>query len=149
LLSWNARHFNNKVLICEPPDEKKLPKNSGLVISAVCAATIRRFPPASLQHNRIPPFQSIEPIALTKEDPMPVSHDLYQDLHYPREIVQQRRQQDKALDRLLDEYMDIDNQVLAAESISAGNFVDEDLRHLKERRLAVKYMIERQLERKA
>jgi len=45
--------------------------------------------------------------------------------------------------------MDIDNQVLAAESISAGNFVDEDLRHLKERRLAVKYMIERQLERKA
>jgi hypothetical protein len=75
---------------------------------------------------------------------MPVSHDLYQDLHYPREIVQQRRQQDKALDRL-----DIDNQVLAAESISAGNFEDEDLRHLKERRLAVKYMIERQLERKA
>ena len=59
---------------------------------------------------------------------MPVSHDLYQDLHYPREIVQQRRQQDKALDRLLDEYVDIDNQVLAAESISAGNFVDEDLR---------------------
>jgi uncharacterized protein YdcH (DUF465 family) len=113
------------------------------------AATIRRFPSASLQHNRIPPFQSDKPIALTKEDLMPVSHDLYQDLHYPREIVQQRRQQDKALDRLLDEYMDIDNQVLAAESISAGNFVDEDLRHLKERRLAVKYMIERQLERKA
>ena len=45
--------------------------------------------------------------------------------------------------------MDIDNQVLAAESISAGNFVDEDLLHLKERRLTVKYMIERQLERKA
>ena len=80
---------------------------------------------------------------------MPVSHDLYQDLHYPREIVQQRRQQDKALDRLLDENMDIDNQVLAAESISAGNFEDEDLRRLKERRLAVKYMIERQLEQKA
>ena len=59
------------------------------------------------------------------------------------------RDRDKALDRLLDEYVDIDNQVLAAESISAGNFVDEDLRHLKERRLAVKYMIERQLERKS
>jgi len=83
-----------------------------------------------------------------QEDAMPVSHDLYQDLQYPREIVQQRRQQDAKLDRLLDEYMDIDNQVLAAESISAGNFVDEDLRHLKERRLAVKYMIESQLERK-
>ncbi|ANC02730.1 MULTISPECIES: hypothetical protein [Pseudomonas] len=80
---------------------------------------------------------------------MPVSHDLYQDLHYPREIVQQRRQQDKTLDRLLDDYVDLDNQVLAAESISAGNFVDEDLRHLKEKRLAVKFMIERQLERKA
>jgi len=104
-----------------------------------------------LRFNRIalPPFQSVKRIALTKEDAVPVSHDLYQDLHYPREIVQQRRQQDKALDRLLDEYVDIDNQVLAAEAISAGNFVDEDLRHLKERRLAVKYMIERQLERKA
>jgi len=83
------------------------------------------------------------------EDAMPVSHDLYQDLHYPREIVQQRRQTDKTLDRLLDEYVDIDNQVLAAESISAGNFEDEDLRRLKERRLTVKYMIERQLQPKA
>lgn len=45
--------------------------------------------------------------------------------------------------------MDIDNQVLAAESISAGIADDDDLRRLKERRLAVKYMIERQLERKA
>lgn len=80
---------------------------------------------------------------------MPVSHDLYQDLHYPREIVQQRRQADKELDRLLDDYTDIDNQVLAAESISAGNYEDDDLRRLKERRLSVKYMIERQLDRKA
>jgi len=79
---------------------------------------------------------------------MPVSHDLYQDLHYPREIVQQRRQSDKELDRLLDDYTDIDNQVLAAESISAGNYEDDDLRRLKERRLSVKYMIERRLERK-
>ena len=38
---------------------------------------------------------------------------------------------------------------VSAESISAGNFEDEDLRRLKERRLAVKYMIERQLEHKA
>ncbi|AMA45325.1 hypothetical protein ACI2KE_05255 [Pseudomonas monteilii] len=80
---------------------------------------------------------------------MPVSHDLYQDLHYPREIVQQRRQTDKELDRLLDDYTDIDNQVLAAEAISAGNYEDDDLRRLKERRLSVKYLIERQLERKA
>ncbi|AIR91380.1 hypothetical protein [Pseudomonas cremoricolorata] len=80
---------------------------------------------------------------------MPVSHDLYQDLHYPREIVQQRRKVDDKLDSLLDEYVDIDNQVLAAEAISAGNFVDEDLLHLKEKRLTVKYLIEQQLERKA
>jgi len=111
--------------------------------------TIRRFSTASLQHNGFPSFQSGKQIVLTKEATMPVSHDLYQDLQYPREIVQQRRQQDKTLDRLLDEYVDIDNQVLAAESISAGNFEDEDLRQLKARRLAVKYMIESQLERKA
>ena len=78
---------------------------------------------------------------------MPVSHDLYQDLHYPREIVQQRRQKDPELDRLLDEYVDIDNQVLAAESISAGNFTDDDLHRLKERRLATKYRIELRLDK--
>lgn len=80
---------------------------------------------------------------------MPVSHDLYQDLHYPREIVQQRRQQDQTLDRLLDEYVDIDNQVLAAEAISAGYTSDDDLHRLKERRLSVKYMIDSQLKREA
>lgn len=78
---------------------------------------------------------------------MPVSHDLYQDLNYPREIVQQRRQQDPKLDSLLDEYMDIDNQVLAAESISAGNFEDDDLRLLKEKRLATKFRIKLHLEK--
>ncbi|WP_434681569.1 hypothetical protein J3P77_10440 [Pseudomonas sp. R1-18] len=78
---------------------------------------------------------------------MPVSHDLYQDLHYPREIIQQRRQTDPELDRLLDAYVDIDNQVLAAESISAGNVDDQGLRALKERRLATKYMIEKQLDK--
>ncbi|MBA1200654.1 hypothetical protein G7009_02450 [Pseudomonas capeferrum] len=76
---------------------------------------------------------------------MPVSHDLYQDLHYPREIVQQRRQQDKELDRLLDAYVDLDNQILAAESISAGNFEDDDMRLLKERRFAVKCLIDDRL----
>jgi uncharacterized protein YdcH (DUF465 family) len=78
---------------------------------------------------------------------MPVSHDLYQDLHYPREIVQQRRQTDPELDRLLDAYVDIDNQVLAAESIRAGNVDDDGLRVLKERRLATKLMIEKQLDK--
>lgn len=93
--------------------------------------------------------KQLTPLAHHKDSAMPVSHDLYQDLHYPREIVQQRRQHDKDLDRLLDDYMDIDNQVLAAEAISAGNFEDDDLRRLKERRLSIKFMIERQLERKA
>jgi len=76
---------------------------------------------------------------------MPASHDLYQDMNCSKEAVQQRRQQDPELDRLLDEYMDLDNQVLAAESISAGNVEDDDLRKLKEQRLSIKDKITRQL----
>ncbi|MFL6536042.1 MAG: YdcH family protein [Pseudomonas sp.] len=76
---------------------------------------------------------------------MPASHDLYQDLNCSKETVQQRRQQDPELDRLLDEYTDVDNQVLAAESISAGNVEGDDIRKLKEQRLSIKDKIARQL----
>jgi uncharacterized protein len=77
---------------------------------------------------------------------MPASHDLYQDLNCSKEAIQQRRQQDPELDRLLDQYVDMDNQVLAAESISAGNVEDDDIRKLKAQRLAIKDLISRQLE---
>jgi uncharacterized protein len=76
---------------------------------------------------------------------MPASHDLYQDLNCSKEAIQQRRQQDPELDRLLDQYVDMDNQVLAAESISAGNVEDDDVRKLKAQRLAIKDLISRQL----
>jgi uncharacterized protein len=76
---------------------------------------------------------------------MPASHDLYQDLNCSKEAIQQRRQQDPELDRLLDQYVDMDNQVLAAESISAGNVEDDDIRKLKAQRLAIKDLISRQL----
>ncbi|MBC3365915.1 DUF465 domain-containing protein [Pseudomonas sp. SWRI154] len=76
---------------------------------------------------------------------MPASHDLYQDLNCSKEAVQQRRQQDPELDRLLDQYTDVDNQVLAAESISAGNVEDDDIRRLKEQRLSIKDKISQQL----
>jgi uncharacterized protein YdcH (DUF465 family) len=111
--------------------------------------TVRR--PVGIRHQpkaAQPLYTGVFSICARKENAMPVSHDLYQDLHYPREIIQQRRQHDPELDRLLDAYVDIDNQVLAAESISAGNVDDDGLRLLKERRLATKYMIERQLEKK-
>ncbi|HDZ58068.1 MAG TPA: DUF465 domain-containing protein [Pseudomonas xinjiangensis] len=77
---------------------------------------------------------------------MVASHDLYQDLSLSREEVQQRRSQDSQLDQLLDQYADIDNQVLAAESISAGNAEDDDTRNLKEQRLQVKDRIVQQLQ---
>jgi len=77
---------------------------------------------------------------------MPASHDLYQDLNCSKEAIQERRQQDPELDRLLDQYVDVDNQVLAAESISAGNVEDDDIRKLKAQRLAIKDLISRQLE---
>ncbi|EJL04033.1 MULTISPECIES: YdcH family protein [Pseudomonas] len=77
---------------------------------------------------------------------MPASHDLYQDLNCSKEAIQERRQQDPELDRLLDQYVDVDNQVLAAESISAGNVEDDDIRKLKAQRLAIKDLIARQLE---
>ncbi|WP_156333137.1 hypothetical protein [Pseudomonas sp. NBRC 111119] len=60
LLSWNARHFNNNVAACEAPNRKKMPKNSGLVISRK-KITARRFPAAVPQHNRIRSFKSDNP----------------------------------------------------------------------------------------
>jgi len=76
-------------------------------------------------------------------DDMPVKHDLFADLHLTREQVTERRAQDSKLNHLLDEYDDIDKQVLAAEAALAE---DDDVRKLKEKRLLVKDKIVRQLE---
>lgn len=79
---------------------------------------------------------------------MVVSHDLYQDLQVSREEIQKRRQQDSKLDKLLDEYSDLDNQVLAGQSISAGDADDDAVQQLKEKRRAVKDRIAHHLQGK-
>ena len=66
---------------------------------------------------------------------MPVKHDLYQDLGLSKEVVHERRAQDKRLDALLTQYDDADAKVLKAEKASAS---DEDVEKLKKKRLLVK-----------
>ena len=66
---------------------------------------------------------------------MPVKHDLYQDLGLSKEVVHERRAQDKRLDALLTQYDDADAKVLKAEKASAS---DEEVENLKKKRLLVK-----------
>ncbi|MEX5548030.1 DUF465 domain-containing protein [Pseudomonas pergaminensis] len=66
---------------------------------------------------------------------MPVKHDLYQDLGLSKEVVHERRANDKRLDSLLTQYDDADKEVLKAESASAG---DEEVEKLKKKRLLIK-----------
>lgn len=66
---------------------------------------------------------------------MPVKHDLYQDLGLSKEVVHERRAQDKRLDSLLTQYDAADGEVLAAEKVSAS---DEEVEKLKKKRLLVK-----------
>ena len=66
---------------------------------------------------------------------MPVKHDLYQDLGLSKEVVHERRAQDKRLDALLPQYDAADGEVLAAEKASAS---DEEVEKLKKKRLLIK-----------
>ncbi|QXH78284.1 DUF465 domain-containing protein [Pseudomonas salmasensis] len=66
---------------------------------------------------------------------MPVKHDLYQDLGLSKEVVHERRAQDKRLDSLLTQYDAADGEVLAAEKASAS---DEEVEKLKKKRLLIK-----------
>ena len=66
---------------------------------------------------------------------MPVKHDLYQDLGLSKEVVHERRAQDKRLDALLTQYDAADGEVLAAEKASAS---DEEVEKLKKKRLLIK-----------
>ncbi|AQT94792.1 DUF465 domain-containing protein [Pseudomonas azotoformans] len=66
---------------------------------------------------------------------MPVKHDLYQDLGLSKEVVHERRANDKRLDSLLTQYDEADKEVLKAESASAG---DEEVEKLKKKRLLIK-----------
>ncbi|MGV8920423.1 MAG: DUF465 domain-containing protein [Pseudomonas sp.] len=69
---------------------------------------------------------------------MPVKHDLLQDLKITKEEITKRRGTDGRLSQLLDSYNSIDADVVHAESGSAGNVTDEQLKVLKEKRLSVK-----------
>ncbi|MCF4976178.1 DUF465 domain-containing protein, partial [Pseudomonas lactis] len=60
---------------------------------------------------------------------------LYQDLGLSKEVVHERRAQDKRLDSLLTQYDAADGEVLAAEKASAS---DEEVEKLKKKRLLVK-----------
>lgn len=75
---------------------------------------------------------------------MPVKHDLYQDLGLTKDDVQKRRAGDNYLDALLDQYKDVDDEVLKLES-SGGD--DHPLEELKKKRLLIKDKIVTQLAR--
>jgi len=74
---------------------------------------------------------------------MPVKHDLLQDLKLSKEEVAQRRTTDPRLDSLLNDYQEIDQQVLDAEASAAP---DDRLKKLKEKRLLTKDRIVQQIE---
>lgn len=77
---------------------------------------------------------------------MPVKHDLYKDLGLTKDQVSERSQKDKKLNQLLNDYGQIDTDVLDAESGAAGSISDDELRKLKEKRLLIKDKIVQRLE---
>lgn len=77
---------------------------------------------------------------------MPVKHDLYADLKLTQEQVAERRRADNKLNHLLDDYARIDGEILAAESGPAGGIGDDELKKLKEKRLAIKDRIVQRVE---
>lgn len=77
---------------------------------------------------------------------MPVKHDLYQDLTFTKEDIQQRRAGDNYLDSLLHQYDGADKEVMELESSSGA---DEELEKLKKKRLLIKDKIVEQLEKAA
>ncbi|KFE50173.1 DUF465 domain-containing protein [Pseudomonas syringae] len=77
---------------------------------------------------------------------MPVKHDLYKDLGLTKDQVSERSQKDKKLNQLLNDYGQIDTDVLDAESGAAGSISDDELKKLKEKRLLIKDKIVQRLE---
>lgn len=69
---------------------------------------------------------------------MPVKHDLYADLNITREEMAKHRERDPKLNHLVDEYEAIDAQIVEAESASAGDVSDDQLKKLKDKRVQAK-----------
>ena len=76
---------------------------------------------------------------------MPVKHNLLKDLNITKEEITKLRDADDRLSQLLESYNSIDAEVVDAESGSAVNVTDEQLRKLKEKRLHVKDKIVKRL----
>lgn len=74
---------------------------------------------------------------------MPVKHDLYADLSITREELGKRRGNDVKLNALVDQYDELDAQIVGIEE--KGDASDDELRTLKEKRLLAKDKIARQL----
>jgi uncharacterized protein YdcH (DUF465 family) len=74
---------------------------------------------------------------------MPVKHDLYADLGITKEELGKRRGGDAKLNALVDQYNELDAQIVSIEE--KGDASDEELRTLKEKRLLAKDKIARQL----
>ncbi|KGF64618.1 MULTISPECIES: YdcH family protein [Pseudomonas] len=74
---------------------------------------------------------------------MPVKHDLYADLGVTKEELGKRRGGDAKLNALVDQYDELDAQIVGIED--KGDASDDELRTLKEKRLLAKDKIARQL----
>lgn len=74
---------------------------------------------------------------------MPVKHDLYADLGVTKEELGKRRGGDAKLNALVDQYDELDAQIVGIED--KGDASDDELRTLKEKRLLSKDKIARQL----
>lgn len=74
---------------------------------------------------------------------MPVTHNLYADLGKSKEEVAKLLQTDSRLQSLINQYEDIDRQVVDAENASAD---DNTVSRLKEKRLSLKDKIVQQID---
>ncbi|WP_260961312.1 YdcH family protein [Pseudomonas citri] len=78
---------------------------------------------------------------------MPVSHDLFQDLKYTKDHIQQKRSEDPRLDSLLHKYSQLDAEVVDAERPASAALPNDALETLKKKRLLVKDEIVAQLQK--
>jgi uncharacterized protein YdcH (DUF465 family) len=76
---------------------------------------------------------------------MPVKHDLLADLSITKDELVKRRSSDARLNKLVDDYDEIDADVVKAEEGEAGDVSDDQLKKLKEKRLLAKDKIVQQL----
>ncbi|WP_426150039.1 YdcH family protein [Pseudomonas sp. DC3000-4b1] len=74
---------------------------------------------------------------------MPVTHNLYADLGKSKEEVAKLLQTDSRLQSLINQYEDVDRQVVDAENASAD---DDTVSRLKEKRLSLKDKIVQQID---